>query len=198
MRTLLLNVCVGVVLAATLVTGCGSDEPDADSQSAQRESPSAGSSSPAAVLDTISYDGKLRTLPKGPAPTQQLQIGIFCAAPEGRDCNLAGLSVGNQQVLDLVRTDSDSFTVDLKGTKTTCDSRGASAVTGTIELSGRAMVMTLKTPEERLSCPDGELTYSASTYEFNGEYVDGGLPGFTVDGSDGRPSPTATESNAGG
>ncbi len=187
---------VATTLALTVLTGCGSSG-TTSSDPAPRSGGSPGKSpdgaSTEAVLDTITYDGTLQTLPKGPGSTQKQQVGIYCADPAGQDCNVTGLSAGNQDVLDLVRTDADSFTVDLKGTKSTCETAGANEVTGTIELSGRSMSMKLNTAGARVKCSDGELVYEPGTLLFHGEYVEGGLPGFTVDGA--TPSAVSSASS---
>ncbi len=163
-------------MAIALLTACGSDKPASTRGETSATSPSP---SPEPVLDTISYDGTV-TSGTGPGSRHKQPVGIFCAPPEGQDCNLTGLTVGNHNVLGLSRDDEDSFTVDMPASTSTCSTRGTSAVTGTIELSSRSMTMTLKSSGEKVPCPDGDITYLPATYKFKGQYVDGGLPGFTV------------------
>ena len=169
-------------LALALLAGCGSDKPDSQDSVPPARETFAPSSSPSSgpALDTISYDGTVVS-GAGPGSRHQQRIGIFCTGGAGEDCNLTGLSVGNHDVVTLERTGPGSFTADLPAKPSTCTTRGTSAVTGTIDLDGRSMAMTLRVSGEAVKCPDGVLTYEQQTVTFNGQYVDGGLPGFTVD-----------------
>lgn len=181
---------VATVALLGFLTGCGSDDPanertagsGADSGFTPPPLTTEESEDPSApVAQTqISYDGRLSSRPAGPGSSSRQPMGIACESEVG-ECTVLGLSVGNQPVLTLARQDADSFTVDLPATPSTCEERGASAVTGAIELSGRSITMELEVGGETVPCPDGDILYEPGSYRFVGEYVDGGLPGFSVE-----------------
>lgn len=177
---------IAALVLLGVLAGCGSDEPAGESAGPDSADeitppPTTESEDPAPVAETsISYDGRLSQRPAGPGSASRQQLGIFCA-DEVSACNVTGLSVGNHPVLELSREGAGTFAVDLPASPSTCQARGASAVTGTIELSGRSMTMALQVGGETVSCPDGDITYEPGSYRFTGEYVEGGLPGFTVE-----------------
>jgi hypothetical protein len=177
MSRLALLAGTGMTGVMTLV-GCASEDTNASPRSAPSQTPTpmtSASTAPGSGAPALYHGTFERKSSQSPARREIMDVGIYCAAR----CNLTGLSLGGQQVTILKPQGGGKFTVSMPAQGDVCDASKApaSALSGSLQLSGQTMTFSITATGEKKQCPGGVSTEAyAETYTFRGTLTQGTPP----------------------